>query len=83
MFIIFRKYYTMYFGGNPIYCDCAMMNLRDEGKDFFGDLSSMICASPREVVGTSVKELFFATCCGDNSYDYIYEEYYYDDEYKK
>ncbi|CAK8694591.1 unnamed protein product [Clavelina lepadiformis] len=63
IFITRENHYSFHFAGNPIFCDCNLINVRDEVKHLIGDTPKMVCDSPEENRGTNVNVLEIETCC--------------------
>lgn len=60
---ISRERYTVYVAGNPIYCDCNLVNFLNETQDLLGDKNTAFCDSPHSYAGVSVQNLFIDECC--------------------
>ena len=53
----------MQFAGNPLFCDCNLLKLREESGELLADTDRMICESPTENAGKSLKQLTLDDCC--------------------
>ena len=62
-FIIFREFYVLNFAGNPIFCDCNLLNLREEAGTTLTDTGHIVCAGPPENFHLRVIHLSFEDCC--------------------
>lgn len=58
-----KEYYSMQFGGNPLFCDCNLLKLREEAAELLADTARMVCESPQENAGKSLKQLTLDDCC--------------------
>jgi len=58
-----KQYYSIQFGGNPLFCDCNLLKLREEAEGLLADPKSMVCESPTENAGKSLSVLTLDDCC--------------------
>ena len=59
----FRNRYALYFAGNPVFCDCNLVQLRDDSGNLLGDKTRILCDSPRNFTGSTLQDLHIAECC--------------------
>ncbi|XP_039257567.2 uncharacterized protein LOC120334180 [Styela clava] len=74
-----RDIYSLYLAGNPIFCDCGMMLIRDTAGDMLRDADTTLCHSPSDLKGFYVGDLDFPGCVEEEEDNY--EDDYYDDYY--
>jgi len=58
-----RDAYEVNFAGNPVFCDCNLLNLREEAGAMFTDTGHTVCDGPPDNQGRLVLRLKFEDCC--------------------
>jgi len=59
----YKEFYVLNFAGNPIFCDCNLLNLREEAGTTLTDTGHIVCAGPPENFHLRVIHLSFEDCC--------------------
>jgi len=58
-----RESFQINFAGNPVFCDCNLLNLREEAGEMMTDTGHTVCEGPPENVKRLVLRLKFSDCC--------------------
>jgi len=58
-----KGFFKVNFAGNPVFCDCNVLNLREEAGDLLMETEHMVCTGPPENEGRLVARLKFEDCC--------------------